>query len=554
MQVEIEMDQLDGQTLQFAMPIWRTGRYEQLDFASAMTNLEVVDSKGNPLPVTAISDHQWQAPLAGSDSAVIRYLLTADDLAMRTRHLDESHLFVDFAAAVVAVEGVQEQSYQVELSVPRHWQVRSGLAQGATANVLIADNYQQLVDSPVEAGEHEYRSFNYQGAKFELVVWGHTPADLDKLNADIKKLVVASYQLWGHFPFSKYVFMVHATDNIRGGTEHLNSTIMQWDRFKFNDDENYLDFMGLVAHEFVHTWNVKAYRPAAFVPYDLNHRHHSTLLWLAEGSTSYLQEKLLLKSGLMDEAKFYQRLAKRLSRHQATPGGSHQAVADASWYKWNQHGGQHGHNFDANIYQEGFAATLALDIWLLQHSDNQAGVAALHRLLYQRFSLPNGLTEAQVQQAMAELVTTPADVGQWWQQHIDSPLAVDWSELLAEAGLQNKANDKAKFWFGASLKAAAEALKVGAVATDSPAWTAGLTQGDRIVAVDGFAVHSGNFDRVQHSWAAGQTLHLHLFRQGILTKREVTLAPPQQLINKLQVAPKTSSEADALRKAWLANR
>ncbi|MBW8191852.1 PDZ domain-containing protein [Neiella marina] len=554
LQVELIMQQVPNDTVTMTMPIWRTGRYQQLDFAHAMTNLEAADSAGNKLEVTALSDHQWQLKAPKSGELVVRYQLTADELAMRTRHLDESHLFADFASVVLAVDGMQQHPYEVELIAPKHWQIRSGLAPAERPNVLLARDYQTLIDSPIEAGEHELRTFYYQGALFELVVWGHTPADLDQLNDDIKKLVVAAYELWGKFPFEKYVFMVHATDNIRGGTEHLNSTIMQWDRFKFNKEDDYMAFLGLVAHEFVHTWNVKAYRPAAFVPYDLTERHHSTLLWLAEGSTSYLQDKLLLKSGLIDNDKYYQRIAKRLAQHQATPGGFHQSVADASWYSWNQRSGQHRHNCDANIYQEGYAATLALDLWMLEHSAKRHGVAALHRQLYEQYSLPNGLTVGQVQTAIQALVDPDADVIGWWQQHVDSPLAVDWERLLANVGLTIEPKKETVFHIGASIKPVPEGLSVSNVSQNSAAWEAGLTAGDRIVAVDGFAVNEDNYTRMQHSWAAGQTLELHLFRQGILTKRTLTLAEPTLHIHKLAEDESASSADEKWRKAWLDNR
>ncbi|MCM2679110.1 M61 family metallopeptidase [Echinimonas agarilytica] len=551
LQVSLTTDTVAPGNVIFSMPVWRTGRYQQLDFVHAMTDLKVLDSRGNLLEINKLSDHQWSVSSNRKQRLSINYLLTANELSSRTRHLDETHLFVDFAAVAMVVEGQQEQAVRVELDIPESWHVRSGLKAGKNSHVLWAENYQILIDSPVEAGIHQYRSFKSHGKLIELVVWGDTPADLEQLEQDIAAIVVASYELWGSFPFERYVFMLHATDNVRGGTEHLNSTIMQWDRFKFNDDKNYLDFMGLVAHEFVHTWNVKAYRPAAFVPYELTKRHHSPLLWFAEGSTSYLQEKLLLKSGVMTEDDFLERLSKRLERHAQKPGGRHQSVADASWYSWIQHSGQHRHNFFANIYDEGFLVTWLMDQWLLQQSDNKYGVGALHRNLYKAYSLPNGLTEQQIIDEMGRLTQNVEGAEQWWQTTVHSPFKLRASSSLDDLGFMLDFTDK-KASMQAVLVANNDGLMVQTVIKGGAAWHAKLSANDRIIAINGFAVNSENYERIQQSWSVGQTLQLHVFRQGRLTELNIELAEVET-IQGIKELPGSSDAQLQLRQSWLDN-
>ena len=56
--------------------------------------------------------------------------------------------------------------------------------------------------------------------------------------------------------------------------------------------ENYRTFLGLVSHEYFHTWNVKRIKPAAFTPYDLDRENYTTQLWAFEGLTSYYDDLL----------------------------------------------------------------------------------------------------------------------------------------------------------------------------------------------------------------------------------------------------------------------
>lgn len=162
--------------------------------------------------------------------------------------------------------------------------------------------------------------------------------------------------------------MVHATSGASGATEHLNSTVIQLPRFSFRERKDYLRFISTASHEFIHTWNVKAYRPAGLVPYDYQHENMTELLWIVEGSTSYFQGQLLLRAGVMTAKEFLEDLAKRIEKSELTPGREIQSVAEASLGEWSSTGGDYGINHSVNIYSEGDLASLALDFSLLTDS------------------------------------------------------------------------------------------------------------------------------------------------------------------------------------------
>jgi predicted metalloprotease with PDZ domain len=167
-----------------------------------------------------------------------------------------------------------------------------------------APNWDVLTDSPIEAGPHQLRSFEADGRRYELVFWGRGNYDADKVAADLKKLVPQSQTIWRGYPFERYLFIIHATDGVGGATEHMNSTVIQLPRYRFKPDSGYLGFLATASHEFIHTWNVKAYRNAAMVPYDHQRENYTDLLWVEEGSTEYFTDHLLLRAGLMKPQQY----------------------------------------------------------------------------------------------------------------------------------------------------------------------------------------------------------------------------------------------------------
>ncbi len=222
----------------------------------------------------------------------------------------------------------------MQLNVPQGWRSFSGMAKGDNEHQFVAPNYDVLADSPIETGINQHLTFSADGRDYELVIWGEGNYNATQMQKDLAKLVQQTEAIWQGYPYQRYVFIVHATDGARGATEHLNSTVIQRDRFTFGKREDYLAFLSTASHELVHTWNVKAYRPAELVPYDYLNPNYSKLLWISEGSTSYFQNQLLLRAGLMTKEEFYADLAKRLDKFVHTPGRLVQSVSESSFDSW----------------------------------------------------------------------------------------------------------------------------------------------------------------------------------------------------------------------------
>jgi len=453
-------------------------------------------------------------------------------------------------------DNFRDNKHVVDLHVPVNWQSVSGLEKtsnsGDEIHQFVALNYDVLVDSPIETGVNEHHQFTVESRDYELVIWGEGNYDSAKIVADLTTLVQQSKHIWDGYPFERYVFMVHATSGERGATEHLNSTIIQTSRFKFSQRKDYLKFISTAAHEFVHTWNVKQYRPKGLVPYDYQHENYSTLLWLSEGSTSYLQNQLLLRGKLMTSKEFLEGLAARITGYLHKAGRESQTIAQASFDKWLDEGGDYGNNHSVNIYSEGFLVSWLLDFSIMEKTELSKSYRDIHNKLYQDYKIPKSFDENDLLILLKDL--TQEDYQDWWQENIHGYAQVDFNTLLAKAGLTMSYGEKDKAkkiaWSGIASKQVTNGLAITQVEKSSPAWQADLTTGDIIVAVDGLRMQDKDLKTRLKDFKPKDKVSITFFRRDELVTRTITLG--EQSKDKLKVVPlkDANEEQKAFFKYW----
>lgn len=551
-QVTINFDEFATEQVDFHLPTWRTGRYTIINLANGIREFSAVDDQGNKLSWKKLDKDTWQVQDALNKKIQISYQVYANQLGLRTRHIDDSHAFIDASTVIMYNDDTREQQHIVDMSVPSTWQSVSGLESGEQAHQFIAKNYDILVDSPIETGINEHHQFAVEGRDYELVIWGKGNYDSSKMVADLKVLVQQSKHIWQGYPFKRYVFMVHATSGARGATEHLNSTIIQRSRFKFSDRKDYLGFIATAAHEFVHTWNVKQYRPKGLVPYDYQHENYSTLLWLSEGSTSYLQNQLLLRGDLMSSKEFLESLAKRITGYIHKPGRNSQTVAQSSFNKWLDEGGDYGNNHSVNIYSEGFLVSWLLDFSIMEKTALEKSYRDIHNSLYQNYRIPKSFDEQDLLTILKDV--TNDDYQLWWQENVHGYAKVDFNALLAKAGLimsygeKNKVVQKA--WTGIKTKQVTNGLQITGVEKNSPAWLSGLALGDIIVAVNDLRMADKDLTTRLKNFKPKDSVNVTFFRRDELVTQMVVLGETPK--SKLKIVPlgDVSDDQKAFFKYW----
>ncbi|RVU40656.1 M61 family peptidase [Rheinheimera riviphila] len=534
--------------LQLKLPAWRSGKYQIMDLASGVRLFRATDSNNQQLTFDKIEKSIWELQVHTPGVITIKYQIYANELAQRTRHIDDSHAYINASAYLMYTDQTRHQPVSVQLKVPTAWRSTSGMQRGENPHQFLAADYDVLADSPIETGIHQFYNFEADGRSYEVVIWGEGNYDPKQMVTDLQKLVAQAPTIWQGYPYQHYLFIIHATHGARGATEHLNSTVIQRERFSFGSREHYLQFLSTAAHELIHTWNVKAYRPSELVPYDYLQPNYSKLLWISEGSTSYFQNQLLLRAGLMTHAEFYADLAKRLDKFDRLPGAHVQSVAQSSFDNWISLNGDHADNFSVNIYSEGYLVSWLLDHYLLSHSGLKASYRDIHRQLYQRFGKTTAFTAKDVQSIAQEL--TGKSLLPWWQQQVDSPPKVDSDKRLAAAGLERVVVKEQQAWLGLTGEFKNGSDKISKVERNSPAWKGGVTIDDEIVALNQLQLKASLLDRMK-DFKPGQTIELSLFREGRLQHKKVVLGALPAKPSQISPVAKPTTAQRKFHQAWL---
>ena len=548
-EVEMVVSPVQTRTLEVKLPVWRSGKYSILDLAKNVRHFQAFDSSNKPLTWNKVDKNTWKIFVNTPSFVKVSYQIYANQLRDRVSHIDETHAYLDASGVFMYSPKHRDQALSVKLNVPSHWQSVSGMPK-LEDHVFLADNYDQLVDSPIETGVHKSDFVQVEEQRYEIVIWGNGNYDMQRLKKDIEKLHYQAKAIWKTFPFKRYVFMYHAGDNLRGATEHVNSTIIQTDRFGFSPDKKYNRLIGTTAHEFVHTWNVKSYRPQGISPYDYNKENYSDLFWMAEGTTSFYDSLMAVRSEIYTPKQYMEFLAKDIYAFMHKPGRKVMSLAQSSFDTWLSNDENRRHNTTVSIYLKGSLVSWLLDKQIRELTNNAKSLDDLHLKLYQNFK-NKGYTSYDVKQLLKQL--TEHDFTEFWKNYVEGTTAIDFNELLHFYGLefkQHKQKDLPKVHLALSTKEVNGLMQVQRVDRDGAAWKAGLTAGDKIIAIDNVQVTAHNYASHIENLKAGSKYLLHYFNQGQLKKTQIS---PEILgAEKFEIVPvkKPSKKQKSHFKSW----
>ncbi len=308
-EVEARFPALD--VLDAVLPAWTPGSYLLREYARHVQDVSAQDDSGQPLPVTRTDKRTWRVETHGRP-AVLRYRVYAHELTVRTSHLDGTHGYFNGATLFLHAEALRHLPHRVRVEAPAGWGVFSAL--DTEGEDLVAPDHDTLVDSPVEVGPHQPLSFVAAGVPHQVVVWGEPKPDAQRLVADLKAICETEAAFFGGLPLKRYLFLIYLSDKGRGGLEHMASTTLLFGRGGLQTQKGWEDFLTLASHEYFHLWNVKRIKPRALVPFRYGEEAYTRLLWAFEGFTSYYDNLLVRRAGLMSPARYLTRLGESAER------------------------------------------------------------------------------------------------------------------------------------------------------------------------------------------------------------------------------------------------
>ena len=416
-----------------SLPVWIPGSYLVREFARHLQQL-TGEQGGRAIPLKQLDKSHWQADCDPAQALILHYQVYAFDTSVRSAWLDGQRGFFNGTSLFLQVHGQEHLPHGLDLMAPERptsWQAATGLPVVKTDRNGFgryqAADYDELVDSPVELGGFWSGSFQAGGLPHRFVVAGAPPSfDGDRLLADTQEICEAAVKFWHpgqtaeqarrSVPHRSYLFMLNAVDDGYGGLEHRNSTALICTRKDLPRKKNraiqeaaaatrgdgYTTLLGLISHEYFHTWNVKQLRPAEFARYDYSRENYTELLWFFEGFTSYYDDLLLRRSGLIDDLTYLQLLGKTVNQVLQTPGRKLQSVAQSSFDAWVKYYRQDENtpNITVSYYSKGALVALCLDLTLRQ--EGRSTLDAVMQALWLRCS-GGPMTEADLAAVLQSL-------------------------------------------------------------------------------------------------------------------------------------------------------
>jgi predicted metalloprotease with PDZ domain len=499
-----------------SLPVWIPGSYMVREFSKHLQNLKA--SQGDKaVALQQLDKCTWQLACAAGKPVSLTYEVYAFDNSVRTAWLTAQRGFFNPTSLCLRVQGQENKAHTLSLVTPNSGALSAVFTPanplkslkkplpGLLGSYEFAD-YDELADTPFEIGKAWRGSFTVRGVEHEFVVSG-APASFDgkRLLADTQKIVEAELQFWhgkqGKPPFEKYVFMLNAVDDGYGGLEHRNSTVLICSRRDLprigspKSTEGYTTLLGLISHEYFHTWNVKRLKPQEFVSYDYAQENYTQMLWFFEGFTSYYDDLLLRRAGLIDNAQYLRLLSKAINQVQQTPGRQVQSVAQASMDAWVKYYRQDENTPNATVsyYTKGSLVGLCFDLTLRQQS--KGSLDDVMRWLYKHSQADKkgkgGITEADFAAALQAVGgrSYAKEIAAWVHGTDDLPL----EKLLQGQGVNITPEPATSLpmaqRLGLRVSESSASLMIKTVLRGGLAESAGLCAGDEWLAVDDWRIH-----------------------------------------------------------------
>ncbi|MCI4365222.1 MAG: PDZ domain-containing protein [Thermoplasmata archaeon] len=560
--VTLDLEGVEQPTLDLVLPSWVPGSYKLVNYVRGIRDLAARGAEDGPaVGVQRVGADRWRLATAGIPRVRVQYTVYGHQMVNEAFDLTSDHMFLNAALALVYVDGHLDEPVTVELHLPPEWRVVTELEEVLThPPTYRARNYDELVDSPIDAGRPLVLTIRPLGIPHRISICGDGGNyEAHRLEEDLGKIVEAATRLVGESPLKGYTFFIHLSDIPDGALEHASSNSSVFVRTVFEPLERYQRFLSTQSHEYFHLWNVKRIRPKVLGPFDYTQENYTGQLWWMEGTTDYFSDLVLRRAGLYTPAKYLEEAAKIARAVLLTPGRNSLSLEELSRIAWVDlyQPFEETPNQSVSYYAKGYLVSLCLDLEIRHRTETKASLESVIRLLWNEYGKTGrGLDEDELQ-PVAERATG-LDLAEWFDRYVRGTAEVDVDRFAGFAGLTfgpkpKPADDDAPEpgYLGIRFEDGGGSVRINQVLLDTPGHRAGLSPGDEIVAINSTRVSHAKFEKELESYPPGTSVDLAVFRRGYLRHVAVTTgkAPPQ----KYRFAPleRATDVARKVHESWL---
>ncbi len=567
-----------GVKLLLRFPRWVPGSYFLREPIQHMFDFDAVDQDGVPLNWKRVDVDGIAVSLRKTTATVkVRYNLLANELTVRSNHLDGTHLHLMPPFTWFWPEkGIDMQRlsglHRVTLTSPSTWtpatQLQAedeGVQDGETTIWSFSTvGRDMMLDSIIEVNANPTIEHIVDGRPHQLKWWdsgGHQPhkGRMEAFMLDMERIIKEHHALFGVPDWPRYTTVLHLTDTGRGGLEHMNSqTSMMPRQCLFpNHPEEYRDLVSLFSHEYLHQWNVKRLRPKCFLDYDLQNEVHTDLLWWFEGGTSWLGDMICVRSGAWTEEDWRLDFERKMKRHTQANGMHRESLAESSHDAWIHlyRSGPYTRESQISYYLEGELAMLCLDVELRRRNQGTFGACDLMAEVVRRFSLESdeaidpGVDYTDIRTTL-KACPGGSGMGPFLDRLVKRRALPNIKHALGyfRLRLTPHASDKAEEgWLGVNLRETSGGVLISSYHAGSPLRL--MTQvGDQLLAVDEVLIRSAKHLQQLIAGRQGEDINLQLAHEGILSSVNVTVSSSPQHGVALQ------GKGNDRWKAWITTR
>jgi predicted metalloprotease with PDZ domain len=536
------------------MAAWTPGSYMIRDYAGAVEALRAVDATGQPLPIEKTDKDTWRVAHGKSSRFTVHYRVFCRVTNVRESYIDQERATL-IPASIYLYPASADLPSTLTIEPYKTWTVISTALEPvspADAWTFRVSGTDQLLDSPMEIGNHLVLRFDVDGTAHELAIQGQGNFDTTRLKADLSAIVRACSQMFGGNPNKRYVFLLNNTAGDYGGLEHVASTSMVYRRWGYKPENNYQVFLGLVSHEYFHLWLAKRIRPVEYSPITYHSEQYSRSLWVVEGFTQYYDDLLLRRAGLLSESSYLDIAASLMNNALNRPGDAVQSAAEASFDTWIKYykGNENSSNSTVSYYHKGGLLALALDLEILASSQGKKRLDNVLQNLYELYKADpdRGFTEEEVQEFAEQ--AAGKDLDAFFRDYVYGTEPLDMVPYFDRIGvtLQDDGTAPQTPTFGAAIDAGTSVVQ--RVVRDQPAAEGGLLAGDEILAINGYRF-KGDVTEWFNRTETGAPWTLLISRDGVLKTLQITPRPIPKHQYRLQLREDASEEQQALYRQWI---
>lgn len=577
--VTLEINKPDPAGQVLSLPAWIPGSYMIRDFAKNIISLKA-ESNNRQLRIDKLDKSTWKTEVVDTP-VTYEYEVYAWDLSVRSAHFDMTHAFFNGTSLFLMPHGAEDIECDLTIQSPAddkysEWKVATSLANKKVNaqgfGIYQAENYDDLIDHPVEIGTHSEFDFTVENTTHKMAFTGIHRADEKRLVQDITKICQTHCTMFGELPkINEYLFLTMVTGDGYGGLEHRSSTSLMCSRDDLpltsepkEPNEKYRNFLGLCSHEYFHTWNIKRIKPEVFLPYDLTTETYTRQLWAFEGITSYYDELALVRSKVISVDSYLELIGQTITRVLRGKGRLNQSIAESSFEAWTKFYKQDesAPNTIVSYYAKGALLALCLDLTIRRKTDSKKSLDDVMRFLWLNYGKKSiGLPEGKIEDIASDV--TGVDLNTFFSNYLYDVKELPLEELLSDFGVKlnlratisvddrggKPASDKTNtpaVSIGARLTANGLGAKVTQVFSNESAELAGLSAGDIIIAINDLQVNKSTIDNVINSYSENDVLVIHAFRRDELKTFKLILKSAERTTCFLNVIKNNIEQSEWL--------